>query len=359
MIAGNTDLDRRFFELMQDEFTEEELWAISFLLDLFATTGRARITTTYERLADIMGISVRTLRNYLAAFERIPWLTVIRARPGLVLLLQDAAFGGNMRQYAATEVDDESTGDTAGNSRQNAASCGNRRQYAAAGGDIGGAGGQVYSPDPLLAYLLVGERFAVWKGVSVSHPPARPDLLPVDAAKCREMPPDAAKCLEMPALETDDGDAAKCHKMPQNAANFPDGCRATPDAAKRPEMPSSAAKCREMPADGAEYDVDVDEDVLDRLLEAVGEAFLLSEAEAREILAAATTRGLAPGAGADASAGGDTSTRGAGRGEGAPDVRCASPGPLGDGHGGLPDAALAGALAGRAGAAGSGPAGPG
>ena len=70
MAAGNADLDRRFLALKESgEFGPEELWAISFMLDLFSRTGRTRITTTYERLAVVMGISVRTLRNYLSALE--------------------------------------------------------------------------------------------------------------------------------------------------------------------------------------------------------------------------------------------------------------------------------------------------
>ncbi len=76
MTAGNwnnADLDRRFLTLMESgELGQEELWAVSFMLDLFERVGRTRITTTYERLAAVMGLSARTLRNYLAVFEKIP-----------------------------------------------------------------------------------------------------------------------------------------------------------------------------------------------------------------------------------------------------------------------------------------------
>ncbi len=59
-------------------------------------------------------------------------------------------------------------------------------------------------------------------------------------------------------------------------------------------MPQSAAKGREMPLNVASSAAEVDENALDALLEAVGDAYLLSEAEARELLASASARGVEP-----------------------------------------------------------------
>ena len=63
---------------------------------------------------------------------------------------------------------------------------------------------------------------------------------------------------------------------------------------ERCEMPPNATKCREMPRNGTTAAVEVDEEALSVLLEAVGDAYLLPEAEARELLALATARGIEP-----------------------------------------------------------------
>ena len=239
MTAGNSnnaDLGRRFLALVESgEFSSEELWAISFLLDLFDRTGRTRITTTYERLAAVMGISARTLRNYLSVFEKIPWLVVIRTKKGVVVALN------------LLVLDNE---ETSGNAWQYAVNDGNMRQITASGGDIGGAGGLVGTKDPVWGYLLFGEKTYPQSGIDIPHLPARPNNTPPGAAKCREMPPNTAKYREMPP------DAPEYHEELQAAAE------------------------------------QVDEDALKAVLEAAGDAFLLTETDARRALALAAMRDI-------------------------------------------------------------------
>ncbi len=286
MTAGNSnnaDLDRRFLALVESgEFGPEELWAISFLLDLFDRTGRTRITTTYERLAAVMDISARTLRNYLSAFEKIAWLVIIRTKKGVVVALNLSVLDESVA------VVQEEVQETGGNRRQHAANGGNMRQITASGGDKGGAGGRVGFNDPVWGYLLFGERAHPQTGVNISHPPARPNNGLPDAAKCHEMPPNAVKCRE----------------MPPNAANFlgagsPSEGDEPPGAAKCHEMPPDATKCREMPPNATSFRGElqaaaeqVDEDTLKAVLEAAGDAFLLTEADARRALALAARRDI-------------------------------------------------------------------